>query len=293
MGVFDGVHIGHQALIGHTVQRGRLLGGASAAITFYPHPRAVLAPETVTYELTSLSERLALIARLGVDTVIPLRFTADLSRLSPEAFLDLVQRHLRLHELWVGPDFALGYKRTGSVARLKELGDQRSFSVGIVPPVLLAGERVSSSRVRAVIEAGDMEQARLLLGRFHRLEGVVVAGVGRGRALGFPTANLTLTSNYLLPANGIYAVYAEMGSSSLAAVANIGIRPTFGDSQRLVEVYIMDFEGDIYGQRLGVQLVRRLRQEIRFATVADLVAQMTRDVAEARRTLAAAQEVAH
>ena len=292
IGVFDGVHRGHQALITHAVQRAQALGGQSAAITFHPHPRAVLAPDTVFYDLTSLDERLALIAQLGVNIVIPLAFTLELSRLSPEEFLDLVQEHLNLRELWVGPDFALGYRRAGTVPRLSELGAERGFSVGTVPPVAVAGGRVSSSRVRDVIVAGDVEQARLLLGRLVRLEGVVVAGVGRGRRLGFPTANLALTSNYLLPANGIYAVYAELGGNLLPAVANIGVRPTFGGNERLVEVYILDFDREIYGWRLRVHLIKRLREEMRFAAVADLVARMERDVSEARAVFAAEGSVA-
>jgi len=290
IGVFDGVHRGHQALIGQTVPRARLLGGQSVALTFYPHPRAVLAPATPVYELASLNERLHLIAALGLDVVATLEFTRELSLLPAEAFLDLVQQHINLRELWVGPDFALGHRRSGTVARLNKLGAQRGFTVHTVAPVDIGG-RVSSSRIRDLIAAGDVEQAALLLGRHYRIEGLVVAGERRGRRLGFATANLALTGPYLLPANGIYAVYAELEGPRLPAVANVGVRPTFGHHSRLVEVHILDFDRTIYGERVGVHMVKRLREEVRFPSVAALVGQMQRDVSDTRALLAGQERI--
>ena len=286
IGVFDGVHRGHQVLIGEAVRRARLLGGQCIALTFYPHPRAVLMPGATVYELTSFTERLELIAALGVDVVATLEFTRALSMLSAEAFIELAQQHIALRELVVGSDFALGRNRAGTVPRLREIGQGRGFAVHAIEPIDLGGIRVSSSKVREVIAAGDIETATRLLGRFPRLEGIVVAGHKRGRTLGFPTANLALTAPYLLPANGIYAVYAETDGTSLPGVANIGTRPTFGDNDRLVEVYVLDFDGDLYGRRLGVHLVKRLRDEVRFASVGALVEQMRRDAAAARAALA-------
>jgi riboflavin kinase/FMN adenylyltransferase len=285
IGVFDGVHRGHQALIGRTRERGRDLAGQSVVLMIYPHPSTVLSPESPVPVLSNRDERAQLIARLGVDVVARLEFTRDLSRLPAEDFLDLLQRHVLLRELWVGPDFALGYRRMGTVERLRQLGQERGFSVNTVPPLHFGGERVSSSRIRDLVAAGDVEQATLLLGRHTRIEGAIVSGLQRGRTLGFPTANLAFSAPYLLPANGIYAVYAELDGTLLPAVANIGVRPTFGDNDRLVEVYILDFNGMIYGQRLGVHIVKRLREELRFATVAALVEQMERDVADARAVL--------
>lgn len=285
IGVFDGVHRGHQALIGQVVERGRALGGESVVLTFHPHPRAVLRPDVPTYSLTSLSDRLRLISELGVDIIVTVEFTRDLSLLSAEEFLDLLQKHVNLRELWVGEDFALGHHRSGTVARLSELGAERNFIVHAVAAVGAGGDRISSSRVRELITAGDVEQAARLLGRYPFISGTVVPGLQRGRTLGFATANLALSDMYLLPANGIYAVHAELDGVRLPAVANIGVRPTFGNNDRLVEVYILDFNQMIYGQSLGVHLVKRLREEVRFASVDDLVAQMQRDVTAARTVL--------
>jgi len=286
IGVFDGVHRGHQALISQTVQRARAIGGRSIVLTFYPHPRLVLRPDVPVYELTSLSERAELIAALGVDVVATLAFTKELSLLPAEAFIDMLLQHVALRELCVGPDFALGQGRSGTVAVLRELGAQRGFVVNAIPPVRLGGERVSSTRVRTLVAAGNVEQAAQLLGRPMVIEGTIITGVQRGRTLGFATANLAPAAPYLLPSNGIYAVYAELDGERLPAVANIGVRPTFGHNALLVEVHILDFDRVIYGKRLRVHLIKRLRDELRFASVDALVAQMQRDVAAARSVLA-------
>lgn len=287
IGVFDGVHRGHQALIGQVIRRGQALAGQSVVLTFFPHPRAVLAPDAPVSEITPVAEKLALIAGLGVDTVATLEFTRELSLLSAEAFIDLLLAHLNLKELWVGPDFALGHRRSGTVDRLTEIGSKRSFSVHTLQPVDIDGERASSSRVRALIAGGEVEQATWLLGRYPRLSGTVVVGERRGRTLGFPTANLSLPATALLPANGIYAVLAEIGGVRYQAVASIGVRPTFGSGARLVEVHILDFNRMIYGEQLVVDIVKRLRDEVRFPNVDALVEQMHSDVADARRELAA------
>jgi riboflavin kinase/FMN adenylyltransferase len=290
IGVFDGVHRGHQALISQVVERARALQGQSIVLTFYPHPRAVLRPGKPVYELTSQDEKLALIAALGADVVTTVTFTRELSLLTAAQFIDLLLQHVHLRELWVGPDFALGHNREGTVERLSQLGTEHHFAVDVVEPVDSAGERVSSSRIRDLVTAGDVEQAATLLGRYPHIEGVVVTGVRRGQTLGFPTANLALTAAYLLPADGIYAVFAELDGARLPAVASIGVRPTFGINDRLVEVYLFDFARDIYGQHLGVSLVKRLRNEERFDSVDDLIAQMQRDASEAREVLANVEE---
>lgn len=285
IGVFDGVHRGHQALISETIQHARTIGGESIVLTFYPHPRSVLRPGTPSHDLTSLPERTALIAALGVDVVATLHFTAELGRLSAEGFIDMLVQHVALRQLCVGPDFALGQGRSGTVAVLKRLGASRGFTVHTIAPVRVGGERVSSSRVRALVAAGNIEEAAQLLGRPMAIEGTIVTGVQRGRTLGFATANVAPSAPYLLPANGIYAVYAELNGERLPAVANIGVRPTFGHNSRLVEVHILDFDRTIYGQRLRVYLIKRLRDELRFASVDALVEQMHRDVAAARSVL--------
>ncbi len=286
IGVFDGVHRGHQELIKETINRARAVDGESIVLTFYPHPRTVLRPDSPISELTNLRERTNLIAALGVDVVATLPFTHELALLSAEEFIDMLMQHVALRELCVGPDFALGRGRAGTVSVLTEIGARRGFRVNSIPHVVVGGERVSSSRVRALVAAGDVEQAAQLLGRPVLIEGAVVTGVQRGRTLGFATANLAPSASLLLPANGIYAVYAELDGNKLPAVANIGVRPTFGHNARLVEVHILDFDRSIYGAHLRVHLVKRLRDELRFSSVDALVAQMHRDVAAARSVLA-------
>jgi riboflavin kinase / FMN adenylyltransferase len=285
IGVFDGVHRGHQALIGRVVARAAAIGGQSLVLIVHPPPRQVLMRGSAVFELTSYQERVDLIAGLGVDIVARLEFTPEVSLLAPEAFLDLVQAHVTLREIWGGPDFAVGHKRAGTVARLSELGAQRGFTMHTLEPVTGAGGQVSSSKVRELIVAGDIEQATAMLGRYPRLQGEVVPGDRRGRTLGFPTANLRFDTPYLLPANGIYAVYTDIGGVRRPAVANIGVRPTFGDNDRLVEVYVLDYDGDLYGQCLSVFLVSRLRDEERFPSIEALIAQMRRDVIQAREVL--------
>lgn len=285
IGIFDGVHRGHQALIGQAIGRARALNGQSAALTFYPHPKAVLSPGEPAYELMSFQDRLATIAALGIDVVATLEFTSELSRLSAETFLDLLQSHVNLRELWVGENFALGYRRSGTASRLRQLGAERGFLVQTIGLVDDGGVRISSSRIRDLIAGGEVGQAAEFLGRHYCLRGVVIRGHQRGRLLGFPTANLRLVADYLLPANGIYAVIVEIDGRRLPAVANVGVRPTFGMNERLVEAHILDFNADIYDQPIAVHLVKRLRDEERFASIDALIAHMHGDVSAARAAL--------
>jgi len=286
IGMFDGVHLGHQNLIHQVRRRGRELGGQSAVLTFYPHPRAVLDPESSPSYLNTLEERLDLLASLGVDVIARLRFTRELSRYTADEFLQLVLRHLRLRELWGGPEFTLGYQRQGTASRLAEIGRGCGFVVHQVAPLSIDGDVVSSTRVRHLLAAGDVAAAGRLLGRCPNLKGQVVPGAHRGHSLGFPTANLATAPGRALPRDGIYAAHAILNAESYYAVVNIGTRPTFDNGERLVEAYLLDFDRDIYGRCLELCFVQRLRDEQRFASAADLVAQMQRDVAQARAILA-------
>ncbi|MHB9090657.1 MAG: bifunctional riboflavin kinase/FAD synthetase [Chloroflexota bacterium] len=282
IGVFDGVHLGHRALIQATVERAHTLGIRSAAITFDPHPRAVLGRGEAIQYLNSLSERIDLIRSLGVDTVAVLRFSLAVAGLSAEAFVRELKAQMGLAELWVGPDFALGKGRQGTVPVLRELGTAVGFAVETVPPVVVDGEVVSSSLIRRLLLAGDVEAAAILLSRPYTLEGIVAVGDRRGRTLGFPTANLPLAPERVAMANGVYVVRAHSQGRALPAVASIGVRPTFGLNERGLEVFIMDFADDLYGQPLRVEFLRRLRPELQFDSIDALVAQMQRDVADAR-----------
>lgn len=297
IGVFDGVHLGHRHLIGQVVERARQLGCLSGVITFHPHPAAVLRGESLPI-LTTPPERLYLLRQLDVDVIANLAFTADLASLTAREFVDLICQHLRLRELWVGPDFALGRGREGNMARLKEIGAQVGFTVQAVPPLVLDGEVVSSTRIRAVLAAGDVVQASRLLGHCFSFSGPVIHGAQRGRALGYPTANLAAEPDRALPANGIYACHVFVGDPGREdsktppgtrrhqAVVNVGTRPTFDNGARLVEAYILDFDGDLYGQTLTVHFVERLRGELRFSSVGALVDQIGQDVLRARQVLA-------
>lgn len=210
LGVFDGVHLGHRHLIGQVVGRARQLGCQSAVITFHPHPAAVIRGERLPI-MTTPQERLYLIRQLDADLVVSLPFTAELSQLTAREFMGLICSHLRLRELWIGPDFVLGRGREGTVARLTELGGEMGFTVHAVPPLVLDGEVVSSTRIRSLLAAGDVARAGLLLGHCFSFSGPVIAGARRGRTLGYPTANLSAAADRALPADGIYACRAVIG----------------------------------------------------------------------------------
>ncbi|MHB1414761.1 MAG: bifunctional riboflavin kinase/FAD synthetase [Chloroflexota bacterium] len=286
IGVFDGVHLGHQKLIGAAVSRARELGTRATAITFDPHPRQVVAKNGTVQYLSSLAERKAVIRGLGVDTVVTLHFSEEVAALSAEDFLGEIRTKLGLIELWVGPDFALGRGRQGTVPVLERIGGQMGFSVHTVPAALTAeGVVISSSTIRRLVMEGDVAAANEMLGRPYALAGPVISGDRRGRLLGFPTANLTLSPLRVTPANGVYIVSALTQEGRFSAVANIGVRPSFGENTRGLEVHILDFSGDIYGQMLRVEFLQRLRPEMRFASADELQRQIQQDVAMARTYL--------
>ncbi|MBI4757427.1 MAG: bifunctional riboflavin kinase/FAD synthetase [Chloroflexi bacterium] len=285
VGVFDGVHIGHQELLRRAVARAQEAGCLSAAITFHPHPRAVLGQGIQQTYLNDLPERLGLIKSLGIDVVATLTFTPQLACLSAQEFVQLISSHLRVKELVVGDGFALGRHREGTVEVLRSIGEQLGFTVNAVGPVVVGGAIVSSSRIRDLLRNGDVARAQGLLGRRYSLGGLVVLGAGRGRAIGFPTANIAVPPERTIPLDGVYVVYAYIRGESRPAVTSIGTRPTFDNGLRTVEVHILDFDEDIYGQELKIEFVSRLRGEERFASVAALVAQIEADVVAARKML--------
>lgn len=292
IGAFDGVHRGHQALIRQVVARARATDALAALITFYPHPAMVLAPDRAPLYLTTPGEKLALFEGLQVDLVALLPFTRQLASMTALDFMTVVSKHLRLRDLWVGQDFTLGYRREGTVPRLRELGQELGYEVHVIDPVIDRANGhtvISSSQIRAFLREGQVELAAQMLGRLPSLSGEVVVGAQRGRKLGFPTANLDVRAERALPADGIYAVYAVLGNRRYPAVANVGVRPTFDDGQRIVETYILDFDDDLYGCDLVVEFVARLREERRFQSVAALIAQIEDDVERARRELSASQ----
>jgi riboflavin kinase / FMN adenylyltransferase len=287
MGKFDGLHLGHQQLIDTTVGRARALGLASAVLTWEPHPNAVLRPSHPLELLTSLEEKIELIGRRGVDLLIVAPFTAETKATSAEDYMAQIVAALPLRELWVGADFAMGRGRAGDVPSLMAIGSRLGFSVGTVQVVGSGDAAVSASRVRELLRAGDVESVVALLGRPFGLRGVVVEGDKRGRTIGFPTANLAIDQAHVLPADGIYASRVYLDGEGLPAATYVGTQPTFDGARRMVEPYIIDWSGDLYGQSIRVEFLHRLRGDEKFAGVEALIEQMQRDVARARELLQA------
>ncbi len=285
IGVFDGVHLGHQALIGDIVGRARATDRLAALVTFHPHPAAVLAPDRAPQYLTTPGEKVALLEGLGLDLMVLLPFDRCVAAMPAFDFMEALSRHLRVRELWVGAGFALGRNREGDTMRLRQLGQELGYNIHVVEPLLDGGETISSSRIRALLRGGSVEEAARLLGRYPSLSGEVVSGAQRGRGLGFPTANLQIRPERAVPADGVYAVFALLGSERYQAVVNVGMRPSFDNGQRTVETHLFDFDHDIYGCDLVIEFVTRLRPERKFADIADLVTQIQLDSAEARRIL--------
>jgi riboflavin kinase/FMN adenylyltransferase len=289
IGVFDGVHRGHQQLIAAAVEEGRVRALPTVLVTFDPHPAEVVRPGSHPARLTSLRRRADLVAELGVDAFLVLPFTSELARMSPAEFAHeaLVER-LHAAAVVVGRNFTFGHRAAGNVAVLGELGSRFGFAVeGMELTTDSARDHVtfSSTYVRACIDAGDVEAAAAALGRPHRVEGVVVHGFKRGRKLGFPTANIATPQYTALPADGVYAGHFVIGGRMMPAAVSVGSNPTFSGTERTLEAYVLDVDEDFYGYEVGVDLVARLRGQERFADLETLIAAIENDVARTRALL--------
>ena len=285
IGVFDGVHRGHRHLIGHLVDRAEHEGLARLVVTFHPHPRSVLRPGTPLTYLCGLEERVELLQALGVDDVAVLAFTSELAQLSSRDFVSLVVEELRMKLLVVGSDFALGRGREGSTDVLAAIGGEMGFEVDVVSLLAASGEKVGSTAVRQALTRGDMETVASLLGRPFALRGPVIKGAERGKGLGFPTANMAFGQDRALPAFGVYVTRGYLREGVFPAVTNIGLRPTFDEDKPTVETFILDFQGEVYGQELRIELLHRLRGEVRFPSPEALREQIEKDVAQTRAYL--------
>ncbi|MBG6067307.1 bifunctional riboflavin kinase/FAD synthetase [Micromonospora ureilytica] len=289
IGVFDGVHKGHQATIGHTVARARELGVQSVVVTFDPHPAEVVRPGSHPAVLTEPARKAELIEALGVDVLCVVPFTPEFSRLPAEQFVhDILVEHLHAALVVVGNNFRFGHRAAGDVALLERLGQTFGFGVEGNPLVAEAGTVFSSTYIRSCVDAGDVGAAAAALGRPHRVEGVVVRGDQRGRELGFPTANLLCHRYAAVPADGVYAarLIRRGQHEPLLAAVSVGTNPTFSGRERRVEAYALDFSGDLYGERLALDFVAHLRGQIRYDSIEPLIAQMNQDVERTRRVLA-------
>ncbi len=285
LGVFDGVHLAHRAILETAVARARELGATPVACTFDPHPAEVLQPDRAPLPITTLDERLALIAATGMAAAVVLPFTQAFAAMEPEAFVtDILVGRLGAREVVVGFNHRFGRGARGDARLLAEVGRPHGLHAEIVPPLHVDNRPVSSSAVRAALQRGDLDVAARLLGRAYVVSREVVEGEGRRRTLGFPTANIAADRPLLIPP-GVYACRLAVGDAMHPAVLNAGVRPTFGDKAFTVEVHVLDFAGDLYGRRVRVELVRRLREERKFQGLEALAAQIAADVSAARAAL--------
>ena len=293
IGAFDGLHLGHQALLRHAAERARALGVPAVAVSFEPLPREYFARPVPPRLMLPRAKVLGLCA-MGADAVGLLRFGPRLAEMSAEGFVHrLLARRLQVRETWVGPGFRFGQHRGGNLVTLQRQGERHGFEAGAIAPVLLDGEPVSSTRIRAALQAGDFATATRLLGRPYAIGRHVVRGRQLGRTLGFPTANLRFGGK-VPPLTGIFATWVHgVGARPMAAVSSFGTRPTVDGVEPLLEAHLFDFDGDLYGRRIEVEFAAKLRDEERFDDLPALVAQMQRDAAQARDILATGYEPAH
>lgn len=286
LGTFDGVHVGHRKIIERVVETARTRNGTSVVFTFEPHPRAVLKPDRPLPTITTDEEKRAIMASLGVDVLFTLPFDNEVAKLSPVDFVcDILVKLVRPGLIVVGPNYTFGHLGKGTPELLQKLGEKFGIGVEIEPPVFVDGQMVSSTLIRKLINRGEITKANELLQRCFALSGEVVYGDGRGRGLGFPTANVALLPTTLMPADGAYAVKVLVGTRQYLGVANIGHNPTFKVNQRRLEVHILDFNAPLYGQTITVNFVQRIRDERVFAHVNELISQIDQDIVFARNIL--------
>jgi len=282
LGVFDGLHIGHQLIMKTVVERARAIGAVPTVITFDPHPRAVLHPESAPPLLQTFDQKVEGFGVLGIEQTIVVRFTKEFSEISAHDFLrEVVKERLHAQEVYLGKGFAFGHDREGNIDLLKRVGKELGFVAGEVPEVSLRNRRVSSSKIRELLARGEVNLARRMLGRPYGVEGPVERGAERGHQLGFPTANLH-PQNRVIPRNGVYVTGTLIDGKWRRSVTNVGVRPTFESAaEPSVETFVMNWSGDLYGDVVRVRFLHRLRDEQKFSSLDDLKGQISKDVARA------------
>lgn len=286
IGDFDGVHLGHRSVIERAIRTAKEQDLPVSIMTFHPHPREILGADKYRQILTPLPDKLELFRQMGVDNTILVAFDRAFSALTPEAFVHDILLKLNLHSVVVGFDFTFGTGGSGTAPALTELSSGQ-FAVHVVEPFCQDGSKVSSTLIREAIQEGQLDEANELLGRHYAVSGVVVKGEGRGRKMNYPTANIGLSLPYVVPRNGVYAVKVKLRNETYGGVMNIGVKPTFtGDGIRTLEAHIFDFADSIYGETVAIEFVRMLREERKFPSVNELIAQITTDADAARELFA-------
>lgn len=287
IGSFDGVHKGHQQILRNLTVGAHQANTKAVVLTFHPHPAVVLGKRRDPFYLTSPEERATLLAQLGVDIVLTCPFNVHVAKTTAHDFMQELSKHLHMDQLWVGYDFALGKNREGDVPTLRKLGEFLGYEVHGITPVEINGEIVSSSAIRTALGVGDVVKVADFLGRPYQINGEIVHGDGRGRSIGIPTANLDVWAERAIPKAGVYVCKARIGSQTFGAVTNIGVRPTFENQSDspTVEAHLMDFSGDLYGKRMKLEFIERLRDEKRFTSIESLVNQIHADIQRGQEIL--------
>lgn len=289
IGVFDGVHKGHQSLIRRLAEQAHSNGHLAVALTFFPHPDIVLGGLQGRYYLTTPEQRARLMSQLGIDWVITHPFNDQVRQIRAADFVDRLITHLKLRSLWVGADFAMGYKREGNVAFLKQQGTEKGFQVEVIDLIAHDSEDsiITSTQIREMLQVGRVDKVRDWLGRGYSVTGEVVHGEKRGRTIGFPTANINVWDEQVIPANGVYAGWAFLGEERFMAMTNVGVRPHFNGENITVEAYLVDFDREIYGEEMTLTFEAYLRPEAKFNSLQELIDQIGADVEAGKQILQA------
>jgi len=286
VGTFDGVHHGHRKVLDEIAQRAKRTGRRSVLVTFQPHPLEIVNPKAAPPLLTTADERREILAQSELDVVIFVEFTTELSRLEPEQFIQILVDRLDMRELVIGPDHGFGRRRSGDIDLLRRLGAELGFAVDVVEGVTMHGRQVSSTLVRRAVAGGDLDTAKELLGRPYSLSSVVVRGAGRGRGIGYPTINVAVEDGRkLLPPDGVYAVHVEWRTGSSGGMMHQGARPTFDETERSIEAHVFELDDDLYGERVRISWVSRLRDVQWFDSPEALKRQLDKDFAAAQVAL--------
>ena len=282
IGVFDGVHLGHRRLIAELMRQARQMNMLAGVVTFRQHPEDLFSSGKRLPFLTDMKTRTRLLKEEGVDLIITLSFNKELAGLSAHHFISLLQQHIRMRGLVIGSDFALGKGREGDTGAIRHMGKEIGLSVTIVPPLKINDEVVSSTSLRQALAAGNIDKVQELTGRPYSLHGKVVEGAGRGEGLGFPTANMDVKSGQALPPDGVYVGLTRFNGKVYQSMTNIGRNPTFGDAERSVESYLVDYHGDLYGKEVYLDIVARLRDEKKFSSAEELKKQISQDIVQGK-----------